>query len=265
MWIGKRVRFKRITDRNKMICVPMDHGVSSGPIKGIERIYETIRKVEEGGATAIIVHKGIIRNLKDPPNLGIIVHLSGSTSLGTKPNFKVQVGSVEEAIYLGADAVSVHINIGGENEPEMLEKIGGIADACDAYGLPLVAMMYARGRNIKDPYNPSTVAHVTRIGGELGADIVKTTYTGNPETFRKVVESSPVPVVIAGGPKMETEREVFEMVEGAMEAGAIGVTFGRNVFQHEKPEAMLKALRTIIMDKTGVDEALEVFKNESKR
>ena len=245
-----------------MICVPMDHGVSSGPIKGLEDMELAIKRVEVGGGTAIIVHKGIIKQLKKPPKLGLIMHLSGSTSLGTTPNWKVQVGSVREALFLGADAVSVHVNIGGDHEAEMLSKLGAVADECDQWGVPLLAMMYPRGRNIQNPMDPEVVAHVTRIGGELGADIVKTTYTGDPESFKWVVKSCPSKVVIAGGPKTETSREVLEMVAGAMEAGAIGVTFGRNVFQHSNSVAMLRALSMIIKEGASVEEALRELEHD---
>ncbi|MFQ5712192.1 MAG: 2-amino-3,7-dideoxy-D-threo-hept-6-ulosonate synthase [Candidatus Geothermarchaeales archaeon] len=256
---GKELRTSRITERGKMICVPMDHGISIGPVKGIKDIESTINRVQEGGATAVIVHKGIIKSLSKPPGLGLIMHLSGSTSLGV-PNWKVRVGSVEEAVLLGVDGVSVHVNIGDEKEPEMLAKLGQVADDCDRWGMPFLAMMYPRGKNIKDPNDPEVVAHVTRVAGELGADIVKTTYTGDPDSFRDVVRSSPVPVVIAGGPKCETEKEVLEMVAGAMEAGAMGVTFGRNVFQHDKPTAVVRALSMVIKEGASVDEALEALK-----
>ncbi|MFB0543578.1 MAG: 2-amino-3,7-dideoxy-D-threo-hept-6-ulosonate synthase [Candidatus Bathyarchaeia archaeon] len=253
---GKEIRLARITDGGKMVCVPMDHGLSSGPIKGLEDMKLAVKRVEMGGGTAVILHKGIIKQLEKPPKLGLIMHLSGSTSLGTIPNWKVRVGSVEEALFLGADAVSVHVNIGGDYEAEMLSKLGDVADECDQWGVPLLAMMYPRGKNIQNAMDPEVVAHVTRIGGELGADIVKTTYTGDPDSFKRVVESCPSKVVIAGGPKADTAREVLEIVAGAMEAGAIGVTFGRNVFQHSNPVAMLRALSMIVKEGASVEETL---------
>lgn len=256
---GKELRLSRVTHNGRMICVPMDHGITIGPVKGLKDMEATIGKVREGGATAVIVHKGIIRNLSKSPGLGLIMHLSGSTSVGV-PGWKVRVGSVEEAVLLGVDGVSVHVNIGDEREPEMLEKLGAVADDCDRWGMPFLAMMYPRGRGIKNPNDPETIAHVTRIGGELGADIVKTTYTGDPDSFREVVGSCPAPVVIAGGPKMDTEREVLEMVVGAMEAGAIGVTFGRNVFQHDNPTAIVRALSYLIKEGASVEEALKALK-----
>jgi len=263
MVFGRDIRLGRITRNGRIICVTMDHGVSSGPIKGLEAIGEAITKVEEGGATAILVHKGIIRSLHQPRRIGLILHLSGSTSLGLTPNRKMQIASVEEAIRLGADAVSVHINVGGKEEPEMLSKLGRVSDRCDKWSYPCIAMMYPRGENIKNPHDPEAVAHAARVGAELGADIVKTVYTGDPDSFRKVVKSCPVPIAIAGGPKTDTEREALEMVVGAMEAGAIGVTFGRNIFQHSNPTAMVRALSAIVMEKATVDEALEVLSSSA--
>jgi predicted phospho-2-dehydro-3-deoxyheptonate aldolase len=257
---GKRVRLDRITSNGKMICIPMDHGVTMGPVKGLTDMDYIIKKVSEGGATAVLVHKGIIHLLREPPRIGMIMHLTGSTNLSLTPNKKVQVGFVEEAIRLGADAVSVHINIGCKEEHEMLEILGNLVDECDAWGMPLIAMMYPRGENIKDPNNPEVVAHVARIGAELGADVIKTVYTGDPESFRKVVKGCPVPIVIAGGPKSETDRDVLEMAYGAIKAGAIGVAFGRNVFQHDRPDAIVRALNMIIMQGKSVEKALEVLK-----
>ena len=257
---GKQVRINRITLNGKMLCVPMDHGVSSGPIKGVDRIYETMRKVEKGGATAVIVHKGIIKNLPKPLNTGMIMHISGSTSLSTKPNWKVQVGTVEEAIRLGADAVSVHVNLGNADEQDMLMKLGLVADECDAWGIPFIAMMYPRGENIQDPKNPETIAHVARVGAELGADIVKVPMpSANPDDIRVIVRGCPAPVVAAGGPKMDSDRKVLELAAAVVEAGGIGVTFGRNIFQHRDPEKITQALRAVIIEGKSVDEALKLL------
>ncbi|MEM4324195.1 MAG: 2-amino-3,7-dideoxy-D-threo-hept-6-ulosonate synthase [Candidatus Nitrosocaldaceae archaeon] len=253
---GKDIRMSRILKNGKMLCIPMDHGISSGPIKGIDNIHHIIYSCETQGLTSILINKGIMKSLPKPPRIGTIIHVSGSTSLGPDPNKKVLMGSVEEAIRLGADGVSVHINIGSKTEPEMLVKLGIVADECDKWNIPYIAMMYPRGENIKNPHEPEIVAHVARIGAEAGADIVKTVYTGDPDTFKQVVRSCPVPIVIAGGPKAENDLAILEMVEGAMEAGAIGVTFGRNIFQHNNPPSMVKALKRVIFDKFEPKEAL---------
>jgi fructose-bisphosphate aldolase/2-amino-3,7-dideoxy-D-threo-hept-6-ulosonate synthase len=255
--MGKNLRISRLTRRGKMLCVPMDHGISIGPVKGLDTIYDTIQQIVEGGASAILIHKGIIKGLHTHPGAGLIMHLSASTDTGPSPNRKMILAGVDEAIRLGADAVSAHINIGCKDEPEMLQDLGLLADECDSWGMPLVAMMYPRGENIKNPYDPDIVAHVARIGAEAGADIVKTVYTGSSDSFSKVVRGCPVPVVIAGGPKVNSDREVLLMAKGALDAGAMGVTFGRNVFQHPNPRGITRALSRLVFDSAEVEEALQ--------
>ncbi len=258
---GKSVRLTRILRGGRMLCVPMDHGVSEGPIKGLDCIQETIRSIDRGGASAILAHKGILRSLSQPTTAGLILHLSASTTLGPAPNRKMLVGGVLEALRLGADAVSVHANIGGKEESEMLEHLGEIAAQCDEFRVPFIAMMYPRGEGVKNPGDPEVVAHVARIGAELGADIVKTVYTGDSDSFRRVVRSCPVPVALAGGPKSHVEIDALRMAEEAMKAGAIGVTFGRNVFQHHDPERMVKMLASVVYDGRSAEEALELISN----
>jgi len=257
---GKEIRLKRIFNQNskKTIIVPMDHGVSVGPIPGLEKMRETIKKIARGGAEAILVHKGIAKNCFEGET-SLIIHLSGAT-VASEVNDKVLVASVEEAISLGADAVSVHVNIGAPTEPQMLSDLGQIAEICENWGMPLLAMMYPRGPKIDSEHNPKWVKMVARIGAELGADIVKTNYTGSVESFREVIEGCPVPVVIAGGPKVKSEEEFLEMVEKAMEAGAKGVSIGRNVFQAKDPEKMVKALAKIVHEGKSAKEALEELK-----
>jgi len=259
MVFGKIVRLNRISKLGKMLCVPMDHGFSTGPLKGLDNINETILKIQSGGASAVLVHKGIIRNLPFPTAMGMIMHMSGSTSHSLAPNRKVKVASVSEAVRLGADAVSVHINVGSKEEPEMLRDLGNTADECDEWQMPLIAMMYPRGEKIKNPNDPEIVAHVARLGAELGADIIKTVYTGDVESFRKVVKGCPVPIIIAGGPKSDNDRDLLIMTKEAMDAGAFGVAYGRSVFQHLNPSAIVRALGQIIYEDAKVAEALKVI------
>jgi fructose-bisphosphate aldolase/2-amino-3,7-dideoxy-D-threo-hept-6-ulosonate synthase len=257
MVFGRDVRLSRIMRDGKMVCIPMDHGISNGPIKGLEDVHGMIYQCAPAGLTCVLVNKGIIKTLPRPLDIGLIAHFSGSTSIGPAPNRKMLMGNVEEAIRLGADAVSLHINIGAKEEPEMLQKLGMVADKCDEWSVPLVAMMYPRGENVKNPHDPEIVAHAARIGAEAGADIVKAVYTGDVDSFKKVVKSCPVPIVIAGGPKANTDRDILEMCAGAMAAGAKGVTFGRNIFQHKNPPAMVRALSKIIIQSKTVREALK--------
>jgi fructose-bisphosphate aldolase/2-amino-3,7-dideoxy-D-threo-hept-6-ulosonate synthase len=217
----------------------------------------TVGNLLEAKVDAFVIHKGIARAV-NTGNAGLIVHVSGSTKHSPDPNRKARVCSVLEALRLGADAVSVHINMGAPSEAEMLTKLGDVADECHAYGLPLLAMMYPRGPSIQSEHDRTVVAHAARLGAELGADIVKTNYTGDPESFREVVASCPVPLIIAGGPKAKTDRDIFQMVYDANAAGCAGISIGRNVFQHEDPRKMARALVAIVHDGADVDEALRL-------
>ncbi|RLB10126.1 MAG: fructose-bisphosphate aldolase [Deltaproteobacteria bacterium] len=264
--VGKEIRLERIFNRQtkKTVIVPMDHGVSMGPIYGITNMKEAMARVAEGGANAVVVHKGMVAkgHRGSGPDLGLIVHLSASTSLSPEPNSKTLVCTVEEAIRLGADGISVHINIGDDNEKEMLADLGKTAHSASEWGMPLLAMVYPRGKKIKDEYGVEVVKHAARVGAELGADVVKVSYTGSPESFREVVEGCHVPVIIAGGPKMDSDRAVLEMVKGAIEAGALGTSIGRNVFQHKNPAKMVKALCMIVHENASVEEALKFLDKE---
>jgi fructose-bisphosphate aldolase / 2-amino-3,7-dideoxy-D-threo-hept-6-ulosonate synthase len=260
MVFGKQVRLSRITKKGRMLCVPMDHSFTIGPVEGLENPEEMIAKVAKGGATSFLVHKGVIKALKEPASIGMIMHLSAGTDIGIAPNRKMLFGSVAEAIRLGADAVSVHINMGSKEEPEMLQQLGVVADQCDEFQVPFIAMMYPRGEKIKDPTDPVIIAHIARVGAEAGADIVKTVYTGSPETFREVVRKCPVPVVLAGGAKVNSDREILKLARDVMSAGAMGVTFGRNVFQHRDPTLIVRALRKVVIDKGTLEEGMEVVR-----
>ena len=256
---GKKHRLGRIfREDGKTVIVPMDHGVSVGPIKGIENIQQTVNTLLKGEVDAIVVHKGIAKHV-DAGNAGLIVHLSAISNLTPNSGNKVQVCTVAEAIRLGADAVSVHINVGAEDEHKMLTVLGKVADQCDVYGMPLLAMMYPRGPKIQNEHAPDVVAHAARLGAELGADIIKTNYTGDIESFRHVVESCPVPVVIAGGPKAKTAQEILQTIFESVKAGSAGLSIGRNVFQHENPAAMVKALSAIVHKGAAVEQALKIL------
>lgn len=257
---GHGIRMRRIGHMRtgRFVLVPMDHGVTVGPIKGIMDIRDTINKVAAGGATSVSIHKGLVgQGLRDVGGkIGLILHISASTHIGPYPNAKILVSSVEEALRLGADAVSVHINVGAETEREMLFDLGEVSRSCREWQVPLLAMMYTRGKNIKDELDPESIKHIARLGAELGADIIKTNYPGDIDKFREVTRGCPVPVLIAGGPKMETDRQVLQMVKDSITAGGKGVSIGRNVFQHRDPTRMVRAIRRIVIDGYDVDEAL---------
>ena len=256
---GKKRRLKRLfRDDNRTVVVPMDHGVTIGPVRGLVNMQMIVDKLLQGGVDAVVLNRGVAKNV-DTGNAGLIIHLSGITKRCPDPNNKVQICSVQDAVRLGADAVSVHVNVGAKQEDSMIATLGKVACECDDYGMPLLAMMYPRGPSIKNPHALDVVAHAARLGAELGADIIKTNYTGDAESFKEVINSCHVPVIIAGGPKVETAKELLQMVHGAITAGGAGLSIGRNVFQHENPTKMVKALTALVHKGAAVDEALKIL------
>lgn len=263
--IGKNIRLERILNRNtgKSVIIPMDHGLTVGPIKGLEDMKKTINAVADGGANAIILHKGIVMSghRRKGKDIGLIIHLSGSTSLSSDPNAKVLVCTVEEAIRLGADTLSIHINIGAETESKMLEDFGIVSKKCMDWGMPLLAMIYTRGKKIKNENDAEVVKHAARVAAEMGADIVKVSYTGSESSFKKVIKGCPIPVMIAGGETAANERDFLESVYSAIKAGASGVTIGRNAFSHKNPAKMAAAICAIVHHKKNVTEALRLLQD----
>ncbi len=266
--IGKKIRLERIIDRNtnRTVIVPMDHGMTVGPIAGLVQIPPAANLVAEGGANAAVVHRGaaMFGHRGYGKDLGLILHLSASTSLSPDSNRKVLVAAVEDALQMGADAVSIHVNLGADDEAQMLRDFGPVSSACQRWGMPLLAMIYTRGPKIKSEYDVRYVRHAARVGAEMGADIVKVPYTGSPETFREVVEGCASHVVIAGGEKMESDDDVLRMVDGALKAGGAGVSIGRNVFQHRRPDLMMRAIVAIVHGGATPAEAAGILKPRAK-
>lgn len=263
---GKSIRLERIINRNtgKTIIVPMDHGAGEGPISGLNNMGDIVDKVATGGANAVLGHvvlplRGHRTHGKD---IGLIMHLSVSTCVNPlDKNNKVLVSTVERAVKMGADGVSVHINIGSKTESEQIKNLGEVSEKCAEWGMPLLAMMYPRGEGLtKDEKSPEMVKLAARIGAELGADIVKTYYTGNTESMKDVVKGCPVPVVIAGGSKLSDEDNL-KAIKGAMDAGCAGISIGRNVFQNSNPEKFIAAASKIIHGGFSYEDAICFLKS----
>lgn len=267
MMIGKNIRLERIINRQtrRTVIVPMDHGVTIGPISGLIDMKQAVNTVVEGGANAIVVHKGIVRagHRQSGKDIGLIIHMSASTVMSPDPTGKVLVCTVEEALRKGADGVSIHVNLGAPTEDDMLNHLGEVSRGCEEWGMPLLAMMYTRGAKLKSESEPAAVSHAARIAAELGADIVKVTYTGSAKSFRSVVEGCPIPVLIAGGEKADSDRAVFEAVRGALDAGGAGVCMGRNAFQHRNPLGMMRAIGAMVHENATPQQAAAILAGRS--
>ena len=262
---GKTRRLRRIfRNDGRTVIIPMDHGVSIGPIHGLEDMARIVDDVSQGEADAVLVHAGIAKTVHTK-RLGLILHLSGATRLSSDPNWKTQVSTIKEALRLGADAVSVHINVGSLREQDMLDRFSHIVEECDDLGVPTLAMMYPRGPGVKNEHLFDVVSHAARLGYELGADIVKTNYTGDIDSFRNVIETVKVPVVIAGGPRASNDKEALQMISDSIKAGAAGVSIGRNVFQHDDPTRMTMALVDIVHNGATASQALTILGEKTER
>lgn len=255
MTAGLTARLRRIGTDDRYLIVPMDHGLTMGAVTGLANIEATIDAVTRGGADAVLTQKGIASRVHPHRNdAGYIVHLNGSTEIGPAENDKRQTATVEDAIRAGADAVSVHINVGSDYEPQQLTALGSITSTAAEFGIPVLAMAYARGPGV-DEQDPTALAHAVRVAEELDADVVKTGYSGDPASFERVVEATALPVLIAGGSK-GTDEQTIEMVRGAVDAGAAGVSMGRSIFQHDRPAAITEAVSAVVHDGADVATAL---------
>ena len=236
--------------------LPIDHGYFQGPTRCLERPEDTIRDLLPY-ADGLFVTRGVLRASIAPEiETPIILRVSGGTSVvGKDLANEVVTTSVEEMLRLNVSAVGLSIFVGTEYEKETLQSLAHLVNACETYGIPVMAVT-AVGKEL-EKRTARYLALACRIAAELGARIVKTYYS--PKDFEKVTNGCPVPVVIAGGPRCETELEVFDFVYDGMQKGAIGVNLGRNVWQHAHPVAMMKALNSIIHDQATPKQAFELF------
>ncbi|MEM3507663.1 MAG: 2-amino-3,7-dideoxy-D-threo-hept-6-ulosonate synthase [Candidatus Bathyarchaeia archaeon] len=262
--IGKKIRLSRIFKKDgKVLICAMDHGSFAGPMKGIENPKETMRKVIEGGVDAFLLTPGLVKNFYEEiaGKASFILRIDGGQTIYSKKRGPpTLVSSVEEAIRLGADGVVTISFIGIEDEREEFRILGEVAEKCNEYGMPLLAEILPEpNEKIKNRYDAEAIKVAARVGAELGADFIKTNYTGDPKTFKEVVKSCPVPIVIAGGPKLDSDMQVLSVVKGAMESGAAGIAFGRNIWQHENLTALVKALSKIIHEEASIEEAIKVL------
>jgi len=261
--ISGRLRYLFNGRTGRTFVVPMDHGISIGPVPGLYDMRQTVQQMAGTGVNAVVVHKGLVRTiapcLRQSPDVGLIVHLCGSTSQAPDPNEKQLVCTVREALALGADGVSVHVNIGADTEGQMLRDFAEVAERCHDLRVPLLAMVYARGPKLNVQFSETFNTHCARVAYEIGADLVKVQYTGCRASFARVVKSVAIPVVIAGGPKMTSDEEVLQMVWDSLAAGGAGVSIGRNVFGSTNVPGLCRAMAGIIHDNLSVAEAMRLL------
>ncbi len=256
---GTRNRLSRlIKSDGRCQFLPIDHGYFQGPTRCLERPGETIEALLPY-ADGLFVTRGVLRTCVDPDaDTPIILRVSGGTSvIGEDLSNEIITTSIEEIVRLNVAAVGLSIFVGTDYERQSLESLAILVNECEDYGIPVMAVT-AVGKEL-EKRTARYLALSCRIAAELGAKLVKTYYC--PEDFDKVTNGCPVPVVMAGGPKCETELEVFEFVYDGIQKGAIGVNLGRNVWQNPHPVAMMRALNAVIHDGATPKQAFDLFKD----
>jgi DhnA family fructose-bisphosphate aldolase class Ia len=245
---GKDRRMQRLFrgPDHRCLMVPLDHGPWLGPIKGIDRPQPIVHQVLAGGANALLVSPGVARLIEPitDASVGLVLRVSLALGLAPEARQETPVATAETALRLDADAVAVSIFFGRGGEVETMRFLGRLAERCQRWGMPVLAEMMP---SQDDAFQAEAIAHAARIGFEMGADIIKTNYCGQVDAFRHVVASSPVPIVVAGGPKnAEGNDDTLQIVCEVVEAGAAGVAIGRRVWQDENPERMVREIHRIL-------------------
>ena len=237
--------------------MPIDHGYFQGPTSCLEKPGDTIEPLLPY-CDALFVTRGVLRScVKSAGNTPIILRVSGGTSMvGKDLADEGLITSIEDIIRLNASAVGISIFVGTDYEKQTLLNLSNLVNDCERYGIPVMAVTAVGKETAK--MEARYLALSCRIAAELGAKVVKTYWC--EKDFDKVINGCPVPVVMAGGPKCETELQVFEFVYDGLQKGSIGINLGRNVWQNSKPVAMAKALNAVVHKKATPKEAQEIYK-----
>lgn len=255
---GRKNRLSRIikpaTGRTVMLAV--DHGYFLGPTQKLEDVGQTVDPLLEY-ADALMLTRGILRaSIDADKDVPIVLRVSGGSSIiGEDLSNETIITSIEDAVRLNVSAVALSIFVGSEYESQTLENLAILVDMAQEYSIPVLAVT-AVGKELAKR-DARFLSLACRIAAEFGASFVKTYYC---EEFEKVVESCPVPIVIAGGPKLETELDAFQMAHDAIQKGAVGVDMGRNIWQNEFPVGMIKGVRAVVHENASPEEAFEIFK-----
>jgi 2-amino-4,5-dihydroxy-6-oxo-7-(phosphooxy)heptanoate synthase len=246
---GRALRLARLLKGGDapLLFVPLDHTVTDGPFTDAQRYTTLIETFADSGVDAIVVHKGRVGTLPQwvYARLSVVVHISASTKYAEDPSYKYQVGDAEDCLRRGADAVSVHVNLGSLTEDRQIRMMADVADSCDRVGLPLLAMLYPRGPGIKGHPPLQTLLHAASLAVDLGADIVKLPLSGSVQEMTQIIESCSIPVLAAGGAQI-SDTEFGTFVGSAVRSGARGLAAGRNIFLAADPAKKVREVREIL-------------------
>lgn len=272
--LGKEIRLRRLIrpESNSSVICALDHGMTSP--KFLDGLYDTQARTREavaGGANVFMMSRGFSKRCASEfkPDTALALMLTASTAGRPGGAIITAIGSVEEALRLGADAVVVYTALAGDNEDWMISYISDIGEACEEMGMPLIAEAewpnaYQSLEEVITTLDADYLKRNARLCAELGADIVKVNWSGDARSFGEIVRACNSPVVIAGG-TVVSDQELLNRFEQGREVGAIGCSVGRNIFQHENPEAITKAISRVFHDKWSAKEALDELAETLKR
>ena len=266
--IGKVIRMQRMMNpaSGHIFTVAVDHAPSYGVLDGIEDIQGVVDRVASAGPDAMVMMKGIAQRCFQPYAGQVSLIMKCSTLSPYHPQNDVWVSTVDDAVCLGADAIAMALTVGCPQQQELVSNLGALVCEAEQVGMPVIVHSYPNGELVPpdEVFTVERVGYASRMVMELGVDIVKTFYTGSAETFAQVVEmASPALVVAAGGPRLETDADVLRMASGVVQAGAAGITFGRNIWQSDNAAAMIRALKQILHHDASVEEGLDMLATES--
>ncbi len=248
---GKIRRLNRLFVGKEKHCLlsPLDHGGWLGPVKGLDNPSWIVNEVIAGGANAVLASPGFI-NAASPmisSSVGLVLRVSLTAGLSKQGTQETPIATLDTAIRMDADAIVVSVFFGREGDIEIYKWMAAMVEKCRPYDIPFIAEMMPP-ENVA--YDAKAIAHAARIGMEIGADVIKTNYCGNVEAFRQVVNSVPVPIIVAGGPKSANEGDnaTANMAKDAISAGAKGVAIGRRVWQSENPREVTRQVASVLWE-----------------
>ncbi|AUX21456.1 fructose-bisphosphate aldolase [Sorangium cellulosum] len=249
----KKIRWSRFLDRRcgRGIIVPIDHGLTIGPVDGLDSVAQVARWIGHPGITGIIAHKGMVERLATAGLIrgaGLMIHLNGMTSLAPNPNVKERLTSVEAAVRLGADAVSLQLNFDGTNDAHNLSQLGAVVDEAQRFGMPVLTMLYDKVPSDGEQARLQRLRHLMRACVELGTDALKLEAPPQPSHVHQLLSGivEHTAVFFAGG-ALRSEDEMIRLAQEVVARGATGLCVGRNVFQRESASAVLTQLQRVVL------------------
>jgi len=259
--LGKAIRIARLRNprSGRILTVAIDHAPSYGVLTGLENIQQVVDEVAGAGPDAMLMMKGVAEHCFAAHAGKVALILKCSSISPYHPERDVWVSSVEDALRLGADAIAMAMTVGSVEQSQLMANVGALVREAERVGLPVVVHAYPCGECVppEERYSVERVAYASRMAMELGVDIIKTFYTGSAETFARVVEiAAPALVVAAGGPRLETNADVLQMAYDVVQAGAAGITFGRNIWQSGDTGGVIQALKRVVHEGASAGEAL---------